>query len=236
MRSRSRSRSPSRKSSKVSRNRSRSPSRSRKHSKKSKSTRYRSSERKSSKYRNRSSSESSSSNRHKSGKHKKRHHRRSSSSSSNTSATSRSSNSHSKSSSSSSRQSSRKPSSSYMDRIRSMRTPTPPKINVPPANLDFLDNRALTAALDEINADKFVPKAFNSATNVASVSKQEGKTDKTKKVVAVNAHGTKDDSLFHQNVRGKIRIFEHCLLYSSNFDVFCCCRYMAMMMSEWNVG
>lgn len=78
-----------------------------------------------------------------------------------------------------------------------MRTPTPPKITFS-SNLEFLDNRVLSDALDEINADKFVPKAFNSAAN-ANSNKKDEKIVEVKREAAVNME---DDPLFHKNVSG----------------------------------
>lgn len=79
-----------------------------------------------------------------------------------------------------------------------MRTPTPPRITHT-TNLDFLDQKSTTAAIDEINSDKFVPKTFNSATDV----KPNKDLDilKVKGEPKINKSDADDDPLFHKNVR-----------------------------------
>lgn len=82
-----------------------------------------------------------------------------------------------------------------------MRTPTPPKIEYT-ANLDFLDKRTVSDALDEINANKFVQKTFNSTGNADEIKDKESDVLKVKgelKVNKMDADG--DDPLFHKNVR-----------------------------------
>lgn len=207
---RSRSRTSSRK-----RSRRRSSSRSR-HSKKS---RHRSPERKSSKYRQRSDSSSdssahrykaSSSSKYKSSRHKKRdsrspssshrsrRFRRSTSSSDSTKSSSNSSSS-SRSSSSSDKQQRKKPSSSYMDKIRSIRTPTPPpqKLNFD-TTMEFLDKRQISDALEELNANEFRPKSFNSSTNKSE--KLDSDVVKVKGEPRIQKFDSNDDPLFHQKV------------------------------------
>lgn len=195
-------------------------------SKHSKKSHRRTPERKSSsKYRHRSESLSdSSSNRYKSSSKYKskrpnrrdsrspstshRRHRRRSSSSSNSSSRSSSSSSSSneskkthRSSSSSDKLHKNKPSSSYINKIRAMRTPTPPKQSFE-VNVEVLDRRHLSDALEEINANEFRPKSFNStATNKTD---KNGKTDadiiKIKGETKAVRIDSNDDPLFHQNV------------------------------------
>lgn len=203
------SRSPSRKKS----SRRRSPSRSR--SRHSKKNRHRSPEKKSSKYRRSDSSSDTSTSRYKSSsskyknkRHKKRdsrspsnhrrRYRRSSSSSSNSSSRSRDTSRNSSRSSSPDKLHKNKPSSSYADKIRAMRTPTPPRITQT-VNLDFLDERPVSDAIDEINADKFVQKTFNSSANDAKPDKD---TDVVKAKIEprINKVNVDDDPLFHKNV------------------------------------
>lgn len=203
------SRSPPRR--KSSRRRSTSHSRS-KHSKRN---RHRSVERKPSKYRRSDSSSNSSSTRYKSSSSKqksrrhKRHdsrspsyHRRRHRKSSSSSASDSSSPSPSRSSSSSSsagKLHKNRPSSSYVEKIRAMRTPTPPKITLT-TNLDFLDKKPTTDAIGEINSDKFVQKTFNSAIDVKP-SNRDLEVLKVKGEPKINKSETVDDPLFHKNVR-----------------------------------
>lgn len=202
---RSRSRSLSRKKSHR-----RSSSRS-KHSKKS---RHRTPEKKSSKYRHRSGSSSSteryiSSSKYKSKRQKRRdsrspssshrrHRGRRSSSSSSSSSSSRSSQS---SGGSSDSKNTHKPSSSYVDKIRAMRTPTPPpsKQNFE-ASLEFLDKRHVSDAIDEVNANEFRPKAFNSSANNKN-DKSDADVIKIKGETKANKTDSNDDPLFHQKVK-----------------------------------
>lgn len=202
---RSRSRTPSRKKS-----RRRSTSRS-KHSKKS---RHRTPDRKSSKYRQRSvSSSDSSSNRYKSSsskyssKRKKRdskspsrsrRHRRSTSPSNSSSRSSSSSSSPSKNSRRSSSPKN-KPSSNYIEKIRAMRTPTPPKLNFD-TSMEFLDKRQVSDSLAEINANEFRPKTFSSTTN-SKGEKSDADLIKVKGEVRATKIDSNDDPLFHQQVR-----------------------------------
>lgn len=204
---RSRTRSKSPRSRKSSRRR----SSSRTHLKKG---RFRSTERsrshKSSKYRHRSESENqsdSSSSRYKSSsKHKshrrstqKRRHRRSSTSSSSSSSDNSRSSSN-RSSSSSGKLHKNKPSSTYADKIRLLRTPSPPKMTFSSA-MDYLDGRqGNTDAIDEINADGFAPKTFNSATNTSSKANKTELDLKVKGDPKINKFDLNDDPLFHKNV------------------------------------
>ncbi|XP_055325854.1 uncharacterized protein DDB_G0271670-like [Sitodiplosis mosellana] len=216
---RSRSRSLSRKKS----SRRRSSSRSKHPGKKS---RHHTPERKSSKYRHRSdSSSNSSTNRYKSSSkykskrqkkrdsrspssHRSRHRRRrtkssdSSSRSSSSSSSSSSSTKHThRSSSSSDKLHRNKPSSSYVDRIRAMRTPTPPpaaKLNFD-AGMEFLDKRQVSDALEEINANDFQPKTFNSSANNKN-EKSDADIIKLKGEIKGAKTDTNDDPLFHQKL------------------------------------
>lgn len=202
------SRSPSRKKS------SRRRSTPRPRSKHSKRNRHRSVERNSTKYRRSDSSSDSSSSRYKSSSskqknkthrrhdsrspsHHRRRHRRSSSSATSDSR-SKSSRSRSSSSSSPGNLHKNKPSSSYIEKIRAMRTPTPPRITFT-TNLDFLDRKPTTDAIDEINLDKFVQKTFSSATDV----KPDKDLPKVKgqQIPKINKSDADDDPLFHKNVR-----------------------------------
>lgn len=79
-----------------------------------------------------------------------------------------------------------------------MRTPTPPRITLT-TNLDFLDQKPTTDAIDEINSDKFVQKTFNSATDVKPNKDLE--VLKIKGEPKINKPDTDDDPLFHKNVR-----------------------------------
>ncbi|XP_031637528.1 uncharacterized protein LOC116349966 isoform X2 [Contarinia nasturtii] len=170
-----------------------------------KSRRHRTPERKSSKYRNRSdsSSNSSSSSRCKSSlkyktKRQKRRDSRSRSPSIHRSRQRRRATSSSDSSSSISMES-RKPSSLYVDRIRAIRTPTPPKLNFE-ASMQFLDKRQITDALSEINANEFRPKTFSSVNNTNV--KQEMIDLIIKGEAKIQKIDAGDDPLFHQNVFG----------------------------------
>lgn len=240
---RSRSRSSSRK-----RSRRRSSSRS-KHSKKS---RHRTPERKSSKYRHRSDSSSdssahrykaSSSSKYKSFRHKKRdsrspssshrsrRFRRSTSSSDSTKSSSKSS---SRSSSSSDKQQRKKPSSSYMDKIRSIRTPTPPpqKSNFD-AGMEFLDKRQISDALEELNANEFRPKSFNSSTNKSE--KSDADVVKVKGEPRIQKIDSNDDPLFHQKVSFSLKERKK---NQENAKLLCVfiCRYLVTMKNVWNSG
>lgn len=62
--------------------------------------------------------------------------------------------------------------------------------------MNYLDGRQVTDALDEINADEFVPKTFKSEAKSEAKAKPETVT------VTKNYSGTpNEDPLFHQNVR-----------------------------------
>lgn len=203
------------------RSRSRTPSRKKSHrrstsrSKNSKKSRHRTPERKSSKYRQRSvSSSDSSSNRYKSSsskyssKRKKREskspsrsrrHRRTTSSSS----SSESSNS---SRSSSPERPRNKASSNYIEKIRSMRTPTPPPTALNfDATIELLDKRHVSESLAEINADEFRPKTFTSTAN--SKEKSDADIIKIKGEIRPTKTDSNDDPLFHQKVRFRKSIF-----------------------------
>lgn len=89
-----------------------------------------------------------------------------------------------------------------MDKIRSIRTPTPPilKLNFD-ASMEFLDKRHVSDSLADINADEFRPKAFSSTSNV-KVGKSEA-TDIIKikgETRPIKPDSNDDDPLFHQNV------------------------------------
>lgn len=90
-----------------------------------------------------------------------------------------------------------------MDKIRSIRTPTPPptKLNFD-ASMELLDKRYATDSLADINADEFRPKAFNSKStkSEADIIKIKGETRPIKT-------DTNDDPLFHQKVRLKTNMF-----------------------------
>lgn len=86
-----------------------------------------------------------------------------------------------------------------MDKIRSIRTPTPPpeKSNFD-AGMEFLDKRQISDALEELNANEFRPKSFNSSTN------KSGKSDADVVIVKgkprIQKVDSNDDPLFHQKV------------------------------------
>lgn len=85
-----------------------------------------------------------------------------------------------------------------MDKIRSIRTPTPPKLNFD-ASMEFLEKRHVSESIADINADEFRPKAFTSASNVKA-EKSEGDIIKIKGETKPNASDSNDDPLFHQKV------------------------------------
>lgn len=91
-----------------------------------------------------------------------------------------------------------------MDRIRSIRTPTPPKaaqLNFD-ASMEFLDKRHVTESLADINADEFRPKTFSSSSSNVKVGKSDGadilKVKGETRPIKVDSND--DDPLFHQNV------------------------------------
>lgn len=92
-----------------------------------------------------------------------------------------------------------------MDKIRSLRTPTPPpsKLNFD-ASMEFLDKRHVSDSLTDINADEFRPKAFSSSSNV-----KKGKSDadilKVKGETRPIKTDSNDDPLFHENVCNMIK-------------------------------
>lgn len=85
-----------------------------------------------------------------------------------------------------------------MDKIRSIRTPTPPKLNFD-ASMEFLDKRHVSDSLADINADEFRPKAFNSSSNVKS-GKSDADIIKIKGETRPIKIDSNDDPLFHQKV------------------------------------
>lgn len=203
---RSRSRTPSRKSSRSTHHskKSRHRTRHRSSSSDSPSNRYKSSSSSSkyhSKRRRHDSKSPSSSHRSRSGRSRYRRSSSSSHTSSSSSSRSRSrSNSistHSIRSSSSERRKG-KPSASYMDKIRSIRTPTPPKLNFD-ASMELLDKRHAADSLADINADEFKPKAFTSTSNVKA-EKSEADIIKIKGETRPIVTDSMDDPLFHQKV------------------------------------
>lgn len=97
-----------------------------------------------------------------------------------------------------------------MDKIRSIRTPTPPKLNFD-ASMEVLDKRHATDSLADINADEFRPKAFNSKSGKAEdIIKIKGETRPIKA-------DTNDDPLFHQTVRLQFDLTENA---HTNWDIF----------------
>lgn len=88
-----------------------------------------------------------------------------------------------------------------MDKIRTMRTPTPPpsKLNFD-ASMEFLEKRHVTDSLAEINANEFKPKTFSSSTNTKG-EKTDADIIKLKGVARCIKTDTNDDPLFHQKVR-----------------------------------
>lgn len=84
-----------------------------------------------------------------------------------------------------------------MDKIRSIRTPTPPKLNFD-AGMEFLDKRQISDALEELNANEFKPKTFNSAANKSE--KTDADVIKVKGELRINKTDANDDPLFHQKV------------------------------------
>lgn len=165
-------------------------------------SKHRTLDRKSSKYRTHprsaSSSDSSSSRYKSSSKYQNKRHRRRDSRSPSTYRTRhrKQSTSSSDSSSRSSTSTELKKTSSYIDRIRAIRTPTPPKLNFE-ASMEFLDKRQVSDALDDINKNEFRPKTFSSAkkSEIVDIIKIKGETKATK------LDSTDDDPLFHQKVK-----------------------------------
>lgn len=85
-----------------------------------------------------------------------------------------------------------------MDKIRSIRTPTPPKLNFD-ASMEFLDKRHVSDSLADINADEFKPKTFSSTSNVKS-EKSDADIIKLKGETRPIKLDSNDDPLFHQKV------------------------------------
>lgn len=85
-----------------------------------------------------------------------------------------------------------------MDKIRSIRTPTPPKLNFD-ASMELLDKRHASDSLADLNADEFRPKAFSSTSNAKS-GKSEADIIKIKGETRPIKTDTNDDPLFHQKV------------------------------------
>lgn len=79
-----------------------------------------------------------------------------------------------------------------------MRTPTPPKLNFE-AGMEFLDKRHVSDSLEEINANEFRPKTFNSSTNSKN-DKSDADIIKVKGEAKAVKMDTNDDPLFHQKV------------------------------------
>lgn len=68
--------------------------------------------------------------------------------------------------------------------------------------MDYLDNRQTSDVIDEINADQFVPKTFNSATNTNQPKGSKNDLDiKIKGEPKITKFDMNDDPLFHKNVR-----------------------------------
>lgn len=123
-----------------------------------------------------------------------------------------------------------------MDKIRSIRTPTPPKLNFD-ASMEILDKRHAVDSLADINADEFKPKAFNSSANVkpgkseADIIKIKGET----RPIKVDSN---DDPLFHQKVRDYIQLDREYIQSIGDIFIkyFVFNRFLVMTMPEWNNG
>lgn len=81
------------------------------------------------------------------------------------------------------------------NKIKLQKTPSPPP--APSFSMNCLDERQVTDALDELNADEFVPKTFKSEASSTKI-----KTEITiAGNIVKNYSGTpNEDPLFHQNV------------------------------------
>lgn len=65
--------------------------------------------------------------------------------------------------------------------------------------MEFIEKRQVSDALEEINANEFKPKAFNSSANNKS-EKSDADVIKVKGEIRVNKSDSNDDPLFHQKV------------------------------------
>lgn len=70
--------------------------------------------------------------------------------------------------------------------------------------MEFLDKRQVSDALEELNANEFRPKTFNSSANDKN-DKSDADIIKLKGEVKATKTDTNDDPLFHQKVRMNIQ-------------------------------
>lgn len=88
-----------------------------------------------------------------------------------------------------------------MNKIKLQKTPTPPPAPIFSSAMEFLDERPVHDAIEEINADEFAPKAFK-----MGVVKEKAKettsfaTPTTKIQTAIPM----DDSIFHEKVSFRV--------------------------------
>lgn len=85
-------------------------------------------------------------------------------------------------------------------KIRLQKTPSPPPAPAFSAAMDYLDGRQVCDALDELNADEFVPKTFKTDQS----GKPKVTTSAATKVARNYAAVPSEDPLFHQNVSGNL--------------------------------
>lgn len=64
--------------------------------------------------------------------------------------------------------------------------------------MEYLDGRHVVDAIDEINAEEFVPKTFK--TDTTKVSKMDSVDATTAKSVKIHTNAPNEDPIFHQNV------------------------------------
>lgn len=64
--------------------------------------------------------------------------------------------------------------------------------------MEFLDKRQISDALEELNANEFRPKSFNSSTNKSE--KSDADVVKVKGEPRIQKVDSNDDPLFHQKV------------------------------------
>lgn len=114
-----------------------------------------------------------------------------------------------------------------MSKIKLQKTPSPPPAPTFSSAMSYLDGRQVTDALDELNADEFVPKTFKSEANAKPKPEAPGAASVIKNFSAVPS----EDPLFHQNV-SEIFVCEPdsasfwCLPFSS----------ISTKTSEWSGG
>lgn len=125
--------------------------------------------------------------------------------------------------------SSNAPATAAANKIKLQKTPSPPP--APSFSMNYLDERQVTDALDELNADEFVPKTFKSdaSTKIKTETANAGN-------IVKNYSGTpNEDPLFHQNVIIIVKHIDNSSIFIENvYTLFF--SFTSMKTKEWKDG